>query len=171
MPVDMKHSVLSSTQCTPSINIAPYIPKQVFLCAFLFGLNRTIKFADLYLFLKRHSAQQLEITLTILPISFFFLFLSFFFYTRYNRFVRNLHEGEEVPIKELPFSFTQFGAVLMVDIVGFSQVKIELRKKLPEGGCVHLSVLCVCIKVGFRDQLQYVYTRTSNNTSMKLVSR
>ncbi|KAG0287279.1 hypothetical protein BGZ96_008800 [Linnemannia gamsii] len=27
-----------------------------------------------------------------------------------------------MPIKELPFSFTQFGAVLMVDIVGFSQM-------------------------------------------------
>ncbi|KAK5807770.1 hypothetical protein F5H01DRAFT_370680 [Linnemannia elongata] len=37
-------------------------------------------------------------------------------------FVRSLHEGEEEPIEELPFSFTQFGAVLMVDIVGFSQM-------------------------------------------------
>ncbi|KAF9539015.1 hypothetical protein EC957_005957 [Mortierella hygrophila] len=42
--------------------------------------------------------------------------------TQCNPFVRSLYEEEEVPIKELPFSFTQFGAVLMVDIVGFSQM-------------------------------------------------
>ncbi|KAF9130030.1 hypothetical protein BGW39_003554 [Mortierella sp. 14UC] len=66
MPVDMKHTVMSATQCKPTINIAPYISKQVF--------------------------------------------------------VRSLHEGEEVPLKDLPFSYTQFGAVLMVDIVGFSRM-------------------------------------------------
>ncbi|KAF9907732.1 hypothetical protein EC991_010679 [Linnemannia zychae] len=45
-------------------------------------------------------------------------------------FVRSLHEGEEVPLKDLPFSFTQFGAVLMVDIVGFSQSLITKTIKM-----------------------------------------
>ncbi|KAG0042364.1 hypothetical protein BGZ83_000554 [Gryganskiella cystojenkinii] len=38
-----------------------------------------------------------------------------------SKFVRCLHADDDEPI-EMPFSFTQFGAVLMVDIVGFSQM-------------------------------------------------
>ncbi|KAG0371690.1 hypothetical protein BGX24_001329 [Mortierella sp. AD032] len=75
MRVDPKHSIQASTQCNPTIDIAPYISKQVDSRA------------------RSH-----------------FLF------------VRSLHEGEELPLEHLPFSFTQFGAVLMVDIVGFSQM-------------------------------------------------
>ncbi|KAG0034484.1 hypothetical protein BGZ81_004516 [Podila clonocystis] len=37
------------------------------------------------------------------------------------RFVRSLHQERDYPIKT-PFIFNQFGAVLMVDIVGFSQM-------------------------------------------------
>ncbi|KAG0359219.1 hypothetical protein BGX24_005804, partial [Mortierella sp. AD032] len=35
-------------------------------------------------------------------------------------FVRSLHDEEDRNL-EMPFQYTQFGAVLMVDIVGFSQ--------------------------------------------------
>ncbi|GJJ77485.1 hypothetical protein EMPS_09844 [Entomortierella parvispora] len=38
-----------------------------------------------------------------------------------SKFVRQLHAEDEEPIG-MPFSYTQFGAVLMVDIVGFSQM-------------------------------------------------
>ncbi|KAF9113556.1 hypothetical protein BGX27_001317, partial [Mortierella sp. AM989] len=37
-------------------------------------------------------------------------------------FVRCLHVDEDHPAIKMPFSYTQFGAVLMVDIVGFSQM-------------------------------------------------
>ncbi|KAF9915058.1 Adenylate cyclase type 10, partial [Lobosporangium transversale] len=39
-----------------------------------------------------------------------------------SKFVRSLHVEEDHPILKTPFSYTQFGAVLMVDIVGFSQM-------------------------------------------------
>ncbi|KAF9431147.1 hypothetical protein BGZ94_008297 [Podila epigama] len=38
-----------------------------------------------------------------------------------SKFVRSLHAEEDRPL-EMPFNYTQFGAVLMVDIVGFSQM-------------------------------------------------
>ncbi|KAG0245137.1 hypothetical protein BGX31_007848 [Mortierella sp. GBA43] len=37
-------------------------------------------------------------------------------------FVRYLHVEEDHPVIEIPFSYTQFGVVLMVDIVGFSRM-------------------------------------------------
>ncbi|KAG0247966.1 hypothetical protein DFQ27_001339, partial [Actinomortierella ambigua] len=37
-----------------------------------------------------------------------------------SKFVRSLHEEEKKPL-EVPFQYKQFGVVLMVDIVGFSQ--------------------------------------------------
>ncbi|KAF9971548.1 hypothetical protein BGZ73_005501 [Actinomortierella ambigua] len=38
-----------------------------------------------------------------------------------SKFVRSLHEEEKKPL-EVPFQYKQFGVVLMVDIVGFSQM-------------------------------------------------
>ncbi|KAK3814886.1 MAG: hypothetical protein J3Q66DRAFT_432623, partial [Benniella sp.] len=39
-----------------------------------------------------------------------------------SKFVRCLHVEDDHPVIEIPFSYTQFGVVLMVDIVGFSQM-------------------------------------------------
>ncbi|KAG0206461.1 hypothetical protein BGX28_002094 [Mortierella sp. GBA30] len=43
-------------------------------------------------------------------------------------FVRSLHSEDDLGL-EMPFNYTQFGAVLMVDIVGFSQMTTLTSKK------------------------------------------
>lgn len=42
--------------------------------------------------------------------------------------MRSLHVSEEEGNLDMPFMYTQFGAVLMVDIVGFSQVRMATLK-------------------------------------------
>ncbi|KAF9571254.1 hypothetical protein EC968_000797 [Mortierella alpina] len=52
-------------------------------------------------------------------------------------FVRSLHSEEDLEL-EMPFIYTQFGVVLMVDIVGFSQMT-SLASKLGHVGAERLS--------------------------------
>jgi hypothetical protein len=57
--------------------------------------------------------------------------------------VRSLHDEEDRNL-EMPFHYTQFGAVLMVDIVGFSQVIMHCCC-LPLHPCLQADFLAACL--------------------------